>query len=190
MIEEIIKAKNNDKQAIEKLLKKYEYIIQSKVTKFYVKGMEKDDLEQEASIAFLDAIKSYDNKKNDNFANFLSLCIDRRLITILTASQTQKNIPLNTSYSLDNKVFLNNESDVLLFDLLEIDEDTTEDTIIRKERMKQLRKETKKILSKFEQKVLEEYLQGYSYKEIAKKFNKNEKAIDNALQRVRSKIKK
>ena len=43
-------------------------------------------------------------------------------------------------------------------------------------------------LSRLEQQVLSEYLEGYSYAEIAKKLGKPEKSIDNAIQRIRKKL--
>ena len=46
----------------------------------------------------------------------------------------------------------------------------------------------KERLSKFEYQVLELYLKGYDYTQIAEKLGKQPKAIDNALQRIRSKV--
>ena len=43
-------------------------------------------------------------------------------------------------------------------------------------------------LSAFENEVLKLHTMGYSYSEIAEKLNKNSKAIDNAMQRIRKKI--
>ncbi len=186
----INKAKENDKKAIEKLLNDNKKVIQSKVSKYYVKGMEREDLEQEASIAFLDCIKTFNPEENDNFPAFASLCIERRLITILTSSQRQKNMALNTSLSLDKMISITDEDNILFLDLLESDEDTTEEKLIKQERLKELKKKTKSVLSIFEQDVLEEYLKGYSYKEIAENFDTNEKAIDNAIQRIRNKLNK
>lgn len=190
MLEDILKAKNNDKKAIEKLLKENESVIQAQVSKFFVKGMEEEDLKQEASIAFLDSIKTYDPEQNDNFPAFASICIERRLITLLSSSQRQKNIPLNTSYSLDYKTKYNDEDSVMLLDLIDEDSDTTEDKIIKEEKLRILMEKTEKILSKFEMKVLSLYFKGYSYNEMAKQLNSNEKAIDNAIQRIKQKIKK
>ena len=79
---------------------------------------------------------------------------------------------------------------MFFLDILETDEDTTEEKLIKYERMKDFKEKTKVILSIFEQDVLKEHLKGYSYKEIAKKLNTNEKAIDNAVQRIRNKLKK
>lgn len=187
---EIQRAKNDDKEAIERLLNKYNYLIQAKVSKFYVQGMEKEDLKQEASIAFLDAIKVFDSNKNDKFSSFVSLCIERKLISILTSSQRQKNIALNTSISLNNSIFTNDENNLFFLDIIENEEDTTEEKIIKQEKLKNLKKQAKQVLSDFEQLVLEKYLKGFSYSEMAKIFNTNTKAIDNAIQRIRNKLKK
>ena len=43
-------------------------------------------------------------------------------------------------------------------------------------------------LSKMEREVLEEYLKGLNYQQIAAKMGKSPKAIDNALQRIKAKI--
>ncbi len=45
-----------------------------------------------------------------------------------------------------------------------------------------------KQLSRFERSVLALYLQGLSSKEIAERMDRNEKSIDNAVQRIRKKI--
>ena len=190
MQEDISKAKENNKKAIEKLLNENRHIIQAKVSKYYVKGMEKEDLEQEASIAFLDCIKTYNPEENDNFQAFASLCIERRLITLLSSSQRQKNIVLNTSLSLNDVISNTDEYNMFFLDVLESDEDTTEEKLIKHERIRDLKEKTKLVLSIFEQDVLEEHLKGYSYNEIAVKFDTNEKAIDNAMQRIRNKLRK
>ena len=50
--------------------------------------------------------------------------------------------------------------------------------------------EISKLLSDFENKVLGFYLSGVSYKEIAAYLNKEPKAVDNALTRIKKKIEK
>ena len=44
--------------------------------------------------------------------------------------------------------------------------------------------------SEFEQQVLDLYMTGMSYREIAKVLGRDEKATDNALHRLKSKIRK
>ena len=43
-------------------------------------------------------------------------------------------------------------------------------------------------LSPMENKVLDAYLDGWNYRQIARKMGKKEKSIDNALQRIKTKI--
>ncbi len=45
-------------------------------------------------------------------------------------------------------------------------------------------------LSEFEKQVLDLYITGMSYSQIAKVLGRDEKATDNALQRLKSKIRK
>ena len=60
--------------------------------------------------------------------------------------------------------------------------------MINKERYNTIGEKIKSHLSKFELKVLEYYLDGKSYQEIAELLDKPQKAIDNALQRIRHKV--
>ena len=51
-----------------------------------------------------------------------------------------------------------------------------------------LEKEISRALSPMENKVLDYYLRGYGYVQIAEIMGKTPKSIDNALQRIRGKI--
>ena len=56
--------------------------------------------------------------------------------------------------------------------------------------MKELERAIEEELSAFEKNVLELFVTGMSYSEIADVLGKNEKATDNAIQRIRGKLKK
>ena len=60
--------------------------------------------------------------------------------------------------------------------------------VIGRENVSHLMEDIQAALSPFENQVLEAYLAGEDYGKIAKRTGKNPKAIDNALQRIRSKI--
>ena len=45
-------------------------------------------------------------------------------------------------------------------------------------------------LSSMEKKVLDAYLSGMNYRQIGEKLGKTEKSVDNALQRIKSKVSK
>ena len=63
-----------------------------------------------------------------------------------------------------------------------------ENIIIDQESTRSLEQEIHRTLSPMENKVLEYYLKGYGYIQIAKIMGKTPKSIDNALQRIRGKI--
>ena len=69
-----------------------------------------------------------------------------------------------------------------------MDEETPEEIMISRENVIGMHERIKERLSKFEYQVLELYLKGYDYTQIAEKLGKQPKAIDNALQRIRSKV--
>ena len=65
-----------------------------------------------------------------------------------------------------------------------------EDQFIDKENVISLEKKIEQELSGFEKQVLDLYITGMSYVQIAKVLGRDEKSTDNALQRIRAKIKK
>ena len=56
--------------------------------------------------------------------------------------------------------------------------------------MEKLKEEIWQLLSPMEKKILRSYLDGESYTETASRLNKSPKSVDNALQRIRRKLKK
>ena len=142
---------------------------------------------QEGMIGLYKAIKSFDNDKNNTFKTFANLCIDRQLITAIKTSNRQKHIPLNSSFSLNDAAF-NENDDTQIIDVLDTKyvEDPL-DTIAKKEYFSQIELKIDESLSKMEKKVLKLYINGNSYIEIAEKLDSTPKSIDNAIQRIRKK---
>ena len=65
-----------------------------------------------------------------------------------------------------------------------------EDVVIEKASYQQMYENMQEYLSAMEKEVLELYLEGKDYTEIAKLLGKTDKSIDNALQRIKGKIRK
>ena len=111
-------------------------------------------------------------------------------MTALKAASRQKHIPLNTYVSL-NKPLFQEETDRNFQDTLITEKvEDPESLFIDVEKTIEINKEIERSLSEFEYKVLRLYLQGVSYVRIAKVLEKEEKAIDNAIQRIRKKLSK
>ena len=106
-------------------------------------------------------------------------------------------MPLNTYISIDN------QGKVLLFPASNVDEDNDDDlgffvqantpspeeNVLFREKLHEMAKEINNLLSPFEKKVLKKFMSGVTYTEIAKDMQKTPKSIDNALRRIKIKLK-
>lgn len=178
---------------IDFIMNKYKNLVKSKAKSMYILGADKDDLIQEGMIGLFKAVRDYDSGRDASFFTFADLCISRQMYTAVQASRRQKHIPLNTYISLyaTAKENAENEEDMALVNILALkSEQSPEEMLIDKENVEQLEKTIEKELSSFEKQVLDLYLTGMRYTQIAKVLGRDEKSTDNALQRIKSKLKK
>ena len=70
------------------------------------------------------------------------------------------------------------------------EESNPEKIVIDKENLETIEAMIEKELSSFEKQVLDLYVTGMSYAQIAKVLGRDEKATDNALQRLKAKMKR
>ena len=169
---------------------KYKYLVRSKAQAMYILGADTEDLIQEGMIGLFKAVRDYDYGRDASFYTFAELCVSRQMYTAVQASQRKKHAPLNTYISLygENK---EKESGSGLEEILSAGQGSNPETLfLDKERMEYLESEIDKELSSFEKQVLDLYLTGMTYSQIAKVLGKEEKSTDNALQRVKAKIKR
>ena len=132
-------------------------------------------------IGLFKAVQSYQPDKDASFRTFAGMCIDRQLYSAIQNSNRQKHMPLNSYISLSEEP---EETDELEGSWWE----NPENIIIDQESTRSLEQEIHRTLSPMENKVLKYYLKGYGYIQIAKIMGKTPKSIDNALQRIRGKI--
>lgn len=182
-------AQLGDDKALEFIINKYNDIVNIKASKFFANGIEKDDIIQEGLIGLYKATKSYDTTKQNSFKTFANLCIERQLITSIKSANRQKNIPLNSAFSLNAPAYEEDDSDILG----RIDDKTAEDpleTITKKEYFNLVEAKIDESLSDFEKLVLNEYKKGKSYVDIANRLNSKVKSVDTAIQRIKKKASK
>jgi RNA polymerase sporulation-specific sigma factor len=85
----------------------------------------------------------------------------------------------------------NDGNPVELVNVLESDvENNPEQLVIDQENVAHIEAIIDKELSSFEKQVLDLYLTGMSYSQIAKVLSRDEKSTDNALQRLKAKLRK
>ena len=170
-------SKNGDDNAFNELAMRYLNTINFIARKYSAEGYEQNDFVQEGLLAVLYACRTFDENGSSGFKNYMSVVVERRFISIIRKSSTQKAIPKSALVQLDD-----------LGDTLEDLSQTPEELLMCREHLKMVLDKLKNVLSKTEFEVVMLYGNGLGYKEIAKKLSISEKSADNALQRARRKI--
>ncbi|HBO48352.1 MAG TPA: RNA polymerase subunit sigma-70 [Clostridiales bacterium] len=176
-MELLISAKNGNANAINQILIDNKSLVNQIARKYFLLGGDRDDVLQEGMIGLFNAINSYDEKKNDNFKNYASRVVEREIINAIRKENTRKNSVLNSSVITDISDYLHEEN------YPELD-------IIAEENNLELLGKINSDLSEFEKTVVKLFLEGYTYLDIAKMLNKKPKTIDNALTRIKSKLRR
>ena len=161
----------------EYLLEKYKPFVKSKSRALFLAGADREDLIQEGMIGLFKAIRDFKPENGAPFAAFAKLCVERQLYTAIEAAARMKNAPLNGYISLSE------EAENLM-------DGGIEDAVIEKASYQQIYSDVQMHLSQMERQVLELFLEGKNYTEIAVIMGKSDKSIDNALQRLKAKIRK
>ncbi len=187
-------ARTGDNNSLDSLIGRYIPLVNKIARKYFLVGAGTDDLVQEGMIGLYKAYLGYKLDSQASFKTFASLCITRYIQTAVKLSNRDKNLPLNTYFSI------NNQGMVVISSGTKDDEDeggifisstslSPEESVIEEERLSEINQEIEKALSGYEKEVLKEYIEGHNYIEIAKVLDKEPKSIDNALNRIKIKLK-
>ncbi len=156
-----------DTESFVALLNRYQKTLRQKAQSFSKTHSERDDYHQEALISFYKAIKSFNGEKA-SFRTYFMTCVTNALISLKrTLEKTDE------TFKEENETLQNDPLSLL----------ESQETI------NDLNNTMNTILSDFERQTLELYLGGNTYEQIATRLNSTAKAVDNALQRVRRKLK-
>lgn len=173
----VSQAKSGDTAALTLLIQRYSDVILQKAKSFKgLSGIESDDLYQEGMMGLVAAVYSYDETREIQFSTYAVTVAARKMLSALKKSNNKSNLPLRSYISIEE------ENNLLSF------APTPEEIIIYNEELDKINNFIKTKLSKTEKKVLKLSLLGMSYSEIADILECTEKSVDNAIQRVRKKI--
>lgn len=180
---------DSDEEASELLYQKYKPIIISMAKKMlpYCEngGLDLNDLIQEGMIGLNKAINNFNEQKDITFYTFALTCIKRMMISAIVGTRRLKHKALNEAVPFE--VTNDDESVTLDFVLKDVSTDP-EYVLINSERSEILNHLIKDELTDFELQVFELKMNHFTYEEIASLLDRNKKAIDNALQRIKGKI--
>lgn len=160
---------------------KYKNLVRSKAKSMFILGADSDDLIQEGMLGLFKAIRDYRPEKSDSFEAFAVLCISRQLYSAIQAAGRLKHAPLNSYVELSPELGEQTEG---------LKGKSPEELLIDQENIESLQAEILKVATPLEHEILKAYLSGQSYTEIAQRLNKEPKSIDNALQRIRRKLRR
>ncbi len=171
----LVKLSSENRDATAVLISRYIPLI-NKLAFQFVNILDFDDLVQEGSLGLLDAISGFDLERDVKFSSYAMTCIRNKMLKAVEMVNSQKRGKGIKKIPLD---LLKEESTDL----------TPESIFIGKESLFAVMEDIKKVLSPLEREVLFLHLGGMDYHKIAKHLDINEKSVDNALQRVRKKLK-
>lgn len=181
-----------NEEAIELIYEKYKPLINKVANKLYKKycinsGLEVNDLIQEGMLGLNNAINHYSENKDTLFYTYAKTCIERKMISSVIGANRQKHKILNDSISFEIDI---NDDNLSLEAVFGDSEYNPENILLDIESREEFMKKVNNILTDFELKVLQLKMDGFDYKEIAEVIDKDVKSVDNAIQRIRNKIKK
>lgn len=177
----ILMVRNGNQAASEELLGRYNTrLITPMVSRFSEKNdSEKnavDDIKQELTVVFFKAVNTYNVDQNAvTFGLYAKQCLSNALTSQWRKLKRRKEIMIEIPF------------DELI--VAEMGSKSPEQSVIENESHNELHGKIYAALSSYEQKVLRMYLDGCSAKEIGSALDKNEKSINNAIFRIRGKVK-
>ena len=171
-------AQNRDNDALTELVCRYLPLIRQKASGYTGSPADRDDLIQEGLIGLLSAVNAYNETKGASFNTFCYTCVQNKMLSELERRSSSKQQALQNYLPLEelDRSFLDNDKE----DPFHI--------VAEQETRELLLAKAKTLLSGLEQETLSLYLSGHSYEEMATLLNLTSKAVDNALQRVRKKL--
>ena len=185
----VLRARGGDEGAMAGLLARYTPLLRTVARRYFLPDGEVEDLLQEATIGFLKAVRDYRAETGVPFRPFAELCATRQVITAVKTATRQKHLPLNAALSLSQPAY--DDGARTLEDMLsDRSAESPEERAVRQEESSALAQAIEAALSPYERRVAFLYLEGRSFLDIASACGTHVKSVDNALWRVKSKLRR
>jgi RNA polymerase sporulation-specific sigma factor len=176
IIELVLQARQGDEDAFLQICHQYKNLLDSLSRRYSdmcpAEYGSLDDFSQEARVALYNAVNRYDAEgQRVTFGAFAKTCIRNRLVSYVR--------------KLSSKKRKKGEGDAGIAHSWSV-----QDTVVRRELGEKLISLAEGILSKYEMKIFSYYLEDRCAQEIASLVGKDEKSVNNAIYRIRLKLKK
>jgi RNA polymerase sporulation-specific sigma factor len=171
-------AQRGDQLAFERLLRRYQGLLDAQGSRFFLPGGDQDDVAQEARIGFMKAVRFYRAGRGSSFRTFARLCVSRQLASAVTVARRAKHQPLNESARGERA----ERTPAAL-----PDREEPLDQLVARDRLGDLIRQAGEF-SELERRVLAHALAGWSSGEAARRLGLPRRSTDNALQRAKRKL--
>ena len=170
----VLQAQGGSREAYLALCSKYRPLLESSVSRFTTMELteqEYADMREEADRVFLGAVSSFDTDQDAvDFGLYAKICLRNGLVSEWRHLQTLRRV---TPVSLS-------EADIPVEDPAE--------GVVEAERFNRLCRTVRSYLSDFENRVWWQYVTGVSVADIARDLSCDERAVHNAIYRIRKKL--
>ena len=184
-------AQSGDADAMETVLARYKGLARRKAAGYFLAGGDADDVVQEGMIGLFKAVRTYRPEHGVPFSTFAAYSVAARITDAVRTASRLKHSPLNESMSMNGIVDSDGDGAMDLLDVfVEATRADPEQQYIGREASESLSAFLAMALTDLERQCVALLLEGLTYKEMAHRLDRNPKAIDNALQRARSKFEK
>lgn len=180
-------AVSGDAGAEEELIERYTRLVRICARPYFLAGGDSEDLTQEGFLGLINAVRSYKPDTGTSFRSYAEVCIRNRIVSAVRTASRKKHDPLNDGVSLEY-VILSEEDRQSSNIQPEVFSRSPEEQLLARESEKEFYSTFSRCLSSFETQVLFHYLDGLTYRQIAREVGRTEKAVDNAVQRIRRKL--
>ena len=162
----IIMCRERDEDAFAELVRRYTPMMRKATVGFSDSGIEPDELMAEACVALHYAEERFDLSQDGvTFGLYAQICVHNRIIDLLRSRRD-----------------IYNTCDVCAEDIS--DDSRIESDMVNRETVAMLLGSARSLLSDYEYRVLMLHIQGYKTAEIASRFNRTAKSVDNAKSRL------
>lgn len=181
-------ARRGDDRALASLVASFRPLAASVASHFYLPGGTREDVFQEAMVGLVKAIRDYDLESHLPFPVFCKVCVRRQVMTAIKIANRRKHEPMNRSVSLDARTVNRHGERRPMYEVLSSAEPDTALLVVSMQGVSRVNSILDENLTSMEKAVLAFFMKGMSYDEIAKRTASTWKGVDNAMQRVRRKV--
>lgn len=171
-------AAGGNAEATDVLLARYKDAVRATAKKYFMLGGDQDDIIQEGMIGLFKAVQTFDPEGGASFKTYMNICVHNQILNAIEAATAKKHTPLNSSGDLS--AAWNIPADA---------SSNPDELAIYSEAMQLILSDESKLLSPMEKQVARSLADGRNYREIAAQLDCSPKSVDNAIQRIRRKLK-